>query len=168
MRQKLAVGFACVALGALLACSIAAPRPTPAWAIDAQASASERHQVIRFRGEVQDGQRIDRDDPYLPPILDEEARHGRAENYDRCKIAVDTYQQTGQVVRIGFDDPTTLFTVRVGSQRWKEEGADEVVLEDLACFFAAGDVRRRVMFPVQDERGKRLGTWRYGRYVEET
>ena len=168
MRRQLAVGFACVALGALLACSIAAPRPTPAWAIDAQASTSERHQVIRFRREVRDGLRIDRDDPYLTPILDEEVRHGRAENYDRCKIAVDTYQQTGQVVRIGFDDPTTLFAVRVGSRRWMDDGPDEVVLEDLACFFAAGDVRRRVVFPVQDERGKRLGTWRYGRYVEET
>ena len=122
--------------------------------------------MVLFQGEIQGGQRIDRDDPNLPSLLDEEARHGRAENFDRCKVAVDTYRQTGQVARVGFDDPKKLFTVQVGGARWAEEGTDEAVLEDLACFFAAGDVRRQVVFPVDDEKGQRLGTWRYGRYIE--
>lgn len=140
----------------------------PAWTKQAQAAGydKERAQVVLFQGEIQGGQRIDRDDPYLPPILDEEARHGRAENFDRCKVAVDTYKQTGQVARVGFDDPKKLFTVRVDGARWAEEGPDEVVLEDLACFFAAGDVRRTLVFPVDDENGRRLGTWRHGRYIE--
>lgn len=169
MRGTLAAAFWLTALGALLACSVVSPRTTPAWAIQAQAGASNKEwaQVVLFTGEIRDGQRIDRDDPYLPPLLDEEARHGRAENYDRCKVAVDIYQQTGQVRRVGFDDPTTLFTVRVDGARWAEEGPDEVVLEDLACFFAAGDVRRKVVFPVADEKGRRLGIWRYGRLIPE-
>jgi len=150
----------------MLALALTSPTRTPTWATDAQANTSDRHQVIRFKSEIQGGQRIDRDDPYLPPLLDEEARNGRAENFDRCRVAVATYKQTGQVVRVGFDDPTTLFIVRVGSQRWLDEGADEVVLEDLACFFAAGDVRRKVRFPVLDEHGRPLGEWRYGRYVK--
>lgn len=167
----LLIGFIVVAasttiiLGVLIG-SMKTPRPEPAWVIDAQANTSERHQVIRFKREIQSGQRMDRDDPYLPPLLDEEARHGRAENFDRCKVAVATYKQTGQVARLGFDDPVTLFTVRVDSQRWLDEGADEVVLEDLACFFAAGDARRKVHFPVLDEHGRRLGDWRYGRYIK--
>lgn len=149
----------------MLALALTSPARTPTWVTDAQANTSGRHQVIRFKSEIQGGQRIDRDDPYLPP-LDEEARYGRAENFDRCRVAVATYEQTEQVARVGFDDPTTLFTVRVGSQRWLDEGADEVVLEDLACFFAAGDVRRKVRFPVLDENGRPLGEWRYGRYVK--
>ena len=151
---------------AVLAQSLTSFGRIPTWAIDAQANTSERHQVIRFKREIQGGQRIDRDDPYLRPLLDEDARHGRAENFERCRVAVATYEQTGQVMRVGFDDPTTLFTVRVGSQRWLDEGADEVVLEDLACFFAAGDDRRKVRFPVLDEHGRPLGEWRYGRYVK--
>lgn len=150
----------------VLALALTSPTRTPKWAADAQANTSERHQVIRFKSEIQGGQRIDRDDPYLP-LLDEEARHGRAENFDRCRVAVATYNHTGQVVRVGFDDSTTLFTVRVRSQRWLDEGADEVVLEDLACFFAAGDVRRKVRFPVLDEHGRPMGEWRYGRYVAD-
>lgn len=169
MRDTLAVGFWLTALGTLAAVSVVSPRPTPAWVIQAQAAGydKERAQVVLFKDEIQGGQRIDRDDPYLLPLLDEEARHWRAVNYERCRVAVDTNRQTGQVRRVGFDDPRTLFTVQVGAARWAEEGPDEVVLEDLACFFAAGDVRRQVVFPVDDEHGQRLGTWRYGRYIPE-
>lgn len=165
--QRIAILVIGIPILAGLACFQSA-QGKPAWTAQAQASGydKERVQVILFQSELQGGQRIDRDDPYLPPIIDAEARHGRAENYDRCKVAVDTYKQTGQVVRVDFNHPTKLFSVQVGGQRWAEEGADEVVLQDLACFFAAGDVRRTLVFPVDNENGKRLGTWRHGRYIE--
>ena len=139
----------------------------PSWAREAHAAGAgkESSQRILFAREIENGQRIDRDDPYLPPIIDEEARHGRAENFDRCRVALDVYQQTGQVARIGFDDSRHLFTVRVGTERWLREGPDESILEDLACFFTAGDVRRLIVFPVDDEQGRRLGMWQKDRFV---
>lgn len=139
----------------------------PAWARQAHAAGAgkESSQRILFAGEIENGQRIDHDDPYLPPISDREARDGRAENFDRCGVAVDVYRQTGQVARIGFDDPKHLFTVHVSTERWMHEGPDEAMLEDLACYFAAGDARRQIIFPIHDDQGRRLGMWRKVRFV---
>ncbi len=66
---------------AFLACASAlgiylAPNYTSARVIDAQARQSDRPQVVRFAGEVRDGERSDRAYPFLPPILDEDT-HGR-------------------------------------------------------------------------------------------
>lgn len=156
----------CLTMVGLLACAAVGYRlqmpEHPNWVYEARAGASDRPQVILFRHEVVGGQRVDRDDPYLPPILDEEARYGRLINYDRCRVAIDANLASGRVLRVGYDDPKTLFTVQVNADRWE---ADESLLEDLACLFAAGDVRRTVVFPVLDGEGRQIGVWRHGRYL---
>lgn len=133
----------------------------PAWVYQVQASVSDRPQTILFGHLVNDGRRLDQEDPYLP-LLDDETRHGRATNFQRCLVAVDVNQRSGVISRVGFDDPRTLFTVAVDGSRWD---ADEILLDDLACVFAAGDVRRTVEFTVNDEHGRPIGLWRHGRYL---
>lgn len=125
----------------------------------------EYAQVILFDSQIRDGRRIDRDDPYLPR-LDAEASEARRLNYEFCTVAMEQRLATGQVRALRMDEPRTLFALVVDGQRWRED-PDDIVLDEAACMFTAGDSRRRIQFPVYDERGQLLGRWRWSRFVAE-
>lgn len=137
------------------------------WTKQAQAQGNQRwrEQVVLFADQVRDGERLDRADPWLPP-LDAEAEEARRLNFDRCRVAVDQMKASGQVRRLAFDDPRTLFTVSIDGQRWRED-RDITVPEDIACVFTAGDVRRGIRFTVFDERGRLIGQWWGRRLIGE-
>lgn len=156
------LGLAFLAAASTLAAT--AP-PRSDWAHTATAHGTNRglEQVILFRHEIRDGRRIDRDDPYLPR-LDADASEVRRLNYEFCQVAMQQRQATGQVRALRTDEPRTLFALVVDGKRWRED-PDETVLEEAACMFTAGDSRRRIQFPVYDERGQLLGRWRWSKFV---
>lgn len=158
------LGLAFLAAASTLAAT--AP-PRSDWAHTATAHGTNRglEQVILFRHEIRDGRRIDRDDPYLPR-LDAEASETRRLNFEFCQVAMSQRLATGQVRALRTDEPRTLFALVVDGQRWREE-PDDIVLEEAACNFAAGDSRRLLQFPVYDERGQLIGRWRWSRFVAE-
>lgn len=141
--------------------------PRSDWAHTATAHGTNRglEQVILFRHEIQDGRRLDRDDPYLPR-LDAEASEARRLNYEFCQVAMAQRQATSQVRALRTDEPRTLFALVVDGKRWRED-PDETVLDEAACNFAAGDSRRLLQFPVYDEQGQLIGRWRWSRFVVE-
>lgn len=161
---QLLLGLAFLAAASTLAAT--AP-PRSDWAHTATAHGTNRQmeQVILFRHEIQDGWRLDRDDPYLPR-LDAEASEARRLNYEFCQVAMSQRLATGQVRALRTDEPRTLFSLVVDGQRWRED-PDETMLEEAACTFAAGDSRRRLQFPVYDEQGHLIGRWRWSRFVVE-
>jgi hypothetical protein len=134
------------------------------WVHTATANGSDRwrEQVILFRHEIVNGRRINRADPYLPR-LELDAEVARRLNYERCWIALEQRQASGQVKRLRYDDPRTLFALELDDQRWREE-PDTTVLEEVACVFTAGDARRQIQFPVFDERGALIGRWRWSQW----
>ncbi len=166
MTPTIGVVLATLALVDTSAFAMSAP-PSSDWAHTATAHGSDRwrEQVILFRHEVQDGRRVDRDDPYLPR-LDAEASEDRRLNFERCQVAVEQRLATGQIAALRYDDPRTLFALEVDGKRWRED-PDDMVLEEVACVFVAGDSRRRIQFPVTDERGQLIGRWRWSRFVLE-
>ena len=156
--------WAVLIIGAVLLLGIAWLNGSDAtWVRAAQARTSGREQVVLFQREIENGARIDRDDPYLPR-LDAEVSENRRLNYKRCRVQVQQAQALGIVRRVRFDDPRLLFVAEIDMRAWREQGADPVVFEDLACVFAAGDVRRYVRFRVFDG-GREVGQWRYAKWV---
>lgn len=166
MKPGAKVILAMAFLAAASAFAASAP-PRSDWAHTARANGSDRwrEQVVLFAHEIQDGRRIDRDDPYLPR-LDAEASEDRRLNYERCSVAVDQRLAAGQVHALRYDEPRTLFALVVDGKRWRED-PDEMMLDEVACTFVAGDSRRRIQFPVYDEHGQLLGRWRWARFVAE-
>lgn len=166
MNSGASVLLAILGLAAASAFAMSAP-PRSDWVHTARAQGSDRwrEQVVLFRHEVQDGRRVDRDDPYLPR-LEPEASEDRRLNFERCQVAVEQRLATGQVAALRYDDPRTLFALVVDGERWRED-PDDMVLDDVACLFTAGDARRRIQFPVTDENGQLIGRWRWSRFVSE-
>lgn len=162
MREAQVIALmSCVGLAAL---GLAVAQGPALWAHTATAQGADRwqEQVVLFRGELANGRRIDRADPYLPR-LDAEGEEGRRLNYERCTVAIEQKMASGQVRALRYDQPRTLFAVEVDGKRWAED-PDTDMLSDVECVFTAGDVRRHLRFPVLDETGRPLGDWWGGRF----
>ncbi len=123
----------------------------------AQGSERWREQVLLYGDLVKDGKRLDRADPWLTK-LDDEAEEARRLNFERCQVAINQRLASGQIKRLRYDDPRTQFGLILDGARWRED-PDISVLEEVACVFTAGDVRRGIRFPVLDERGQHIGSW---------
>jgi hypothetical protein len=106
-----------------------------------------RQQAILFRAAVKDGKIIDRSNLDLP-LLDAEAEEGRRLNFDRCRVGLDVYEQSGAIKGWRVNDPTYRFALDVDPATWATYDDKEGVLTMAECYFTAGDSRVGLRIPV--------------------
>lgn len=147
IARGLVFAFSCLGLSILALYAFGKPPERWAQVAGAYGYDRERQQAILFRAAIEDGIIIDRSNLDLPR-LNEEEEHGRRLNFDRCKVGMDVYKQSGAIKGWRFDDFEYRFALDVDPTKWASYDDQEGVLEMAQCYFSAGDSRVKLKIPV--------------------